>query len=405
MMLRSLLTLSRHFCKNRRGAVAVEFALLTVVLFSLLTGAVAVVGFVLETGRMERAASNLSQIMSYMRASTLPSTAEQSGIAAAFAAIAGKDPSTYKVFITTISTGSANSATEETAGVSARCPRQLQCLEWQHSDSAAKLRLSSQHYENLVTVEVYWTVNFIGSSRLFTGALGTHYTLRLAHVRPGSCKDLIGLTTTDGTYVIGISGVPYTVYCDMSTDGGGWTLVARSSTSQTATSSSFGWTSATGTLDDDSVPYSLGVLGLNLPFTEALLGNMSTLNTWGSPAYVYDQDGLTSDALSAHLSSAFSMSTPAAVSAGASAAYTTSNYAGFTSQTTGFFMDATNPGGTASGYGLLPGGWATNYYDTSPPYSQSAATVSGFSNACVTAEATGGTGGYLCGSPGMIMVR
>lgn len=69
----------------------------------------------------------------------------------------------------------------------------------------------------------------------------------------------------------GVGGLPaYWAYCAQNVMGGGWTLVARSAPG--GQSDSFGWGSATGQVDNDMIPYSLGALG-KIDFTEVLVLN------------------------------------------------------------------------------------------------------------------------------------
>ncbi|MBI5480762.1 MAG: hypothetical protein HY906_18025 [Deltaproteobacteria bacterium] len=72
---------------------------------------------------------------------------------------------------------------------------------------------------------------------------------------------------SDGFYFL--SSPPIPVYCDMTTDGGGWTLVGRSV--KGASPASFGWYEAAGSVEDDSAPYSLGPLSVGLLYDEVLV--------------------------------------------------------------------------------------------------------------------------------------
>jgi len=94
---------------------------------------------------------------------------------------------------------------------------------------------------------------------------------------PASCKDLLALDPAkaghDGVYTIvprnPDAGASLRVFCQMSLDDGGWTLVGRSSVS----AQPFGWDAAAGSLDDIAGSYSLGVLGVGITFHEVLLAD------------------------------------------------------------------------------------------------------------------------------------
>jgi hypothetical protein len=75
---------------------------------------------------------------------------------------------------------------------------------------------------------------------------------------PRTCLDLknSGKGQTDGTYTVYPNGVTsLSVYCDMTGDGGGWTLVAATdSTGVTAVTSSLPSSSSIGLLDNTMLP-------------------------------------------------------------------------------------------------------------------------------------------------------
>ncbi|HEX7603996.1 MAG TPA: fibrinogen-like YCDxxxxGGGW domain-containing protein [Polyangiaceae bacterium] len=100
-----------------------------------------------------------------------------------------------------------------------------------------------------------------------------------------SCSDMrqdVSRTTGAHTLRDPKSNV-FDAWCDMSLDGGGWTLIGRSAV--LGSSSSFGWKKATGTIGDDSKPYSLDVDAHGLVFTEALIGGYSVGKTWVGSVY------------------------------------------------------------------------------------------------------------------------
>jgi hypothetical protein len=92
---------------------------------------------------------------------------------------------------------------------------------------------------------------------------------------PASCSELLArdprLLGNSGTRDIypGGRGVeaPVHVFCEMSVDDGGWTLIGRSSN----LSHAFGWTTNTGTLTDPGPAYSIDVVALGLAFREVMI--------------------------------------------------------------------------------------------------------------------------------------
>lgn len=87
---------------------------------------------------------------------------------------------------------------------------------------------------------------------------------------PASCLDIKTRSPSapSGRYTITLPNRgDVAVHCEMTLLGGGFTLVGRSTTGS-VTSASFGWTSQTGTIDNEA-PYSLDARGLS--FTKALI--------------------------------------------------------------------------------------------------------------------------------------
>jgi hypothetical protein len=102
-----------------------------------------------------------------------------------------------------------------------------------------------------------------------------------------SCKALkdANPNATDGLYTLKGSRT-YEAYCDMTTAGGGWTLVARSVIGSTETS--FGWDKATGSAAVDTAPYSLRAPHVGLTFREILVGTYSLGKVFALSTYKID---------------------------------------------------------------------------------------------------------------------
>lgn len=187
----------------------------------------------------------------------------------------------------------------------------------------------------------------------------------------------------NGIYRIQLSGVlgPTTdVYCDQSSSGGGWTLVGRSANG--ATSNSFGFTSATGTVADDTVPYSLGnVVALNP--TQVLIGYYGGGLTWGAYSYTM---ALPSAFFTTYANTTVSPGGDPVPVLGGNANFWMGAWVGNSSYTSGFYFRDIGPTDATYFYGLGPGGWNTAYADNDT-------------------SVMPGYGGYLHTHPGWIFVR
>ena len=89
-----------------------------------------------------------------------------------------------------------------------------------------------------------------------------------------SCAELLAMDPSVETGVhtlVDLDGDEFEAFCLMEFDGGGWTLVGRSSAG--AASTPFGWRSQRGSIEDTSDAYSLDASSRGLQFTQLLLAN------------------------------------------------------------------------------------------------------------------------------------
>lgn len=173
----------------------------------------------------------------------------------------------------------------------------------------------------------------------------------------GTCQSCAELLASEGelgsgVYTIAGASGPLSVYCDMLTAGGGWTLVGRSAGT---VATPFGWRVQQGSVEDDDHPYSLDATKLAFAPTEILFGERGAGKSWGPRVY---RAQLPPNFLVAHQVSATELMERATVSGtctGGGGAM--QRYVGYTARIDVFFFrDNDQP----ESFGLEPTGWDGN---------------------------------------------
>jgi len=214
--------------------------------------------------------------------------------------------------------------------------------------------------------------------------MATHYNSRYLYCR--TAKELItqfpALYGKDNYYML---YPDYTdanrqlVWCDMTTDGGGWMMIARTHPSGTALA--WGWNAGTsGSIKDFTQPYNAGWYtfwhAAGNTFSEFIFGNRNNVNdnTWGP--FIYKKGGfvysdlITSETMQTTVSTTLKLDTTIYNYSGAPAMQTHVGYA--TSGTNANLYYLRDCCGWSVSYGIMPNRLGTTYigdttYPSTPP--------------------------------------
>jgi len=185
-----------------------------------------------------------------------------------------------------------------------------------------------------------------------------------------NCREIKSenMELTSGLYEITYNTEYRTVYCDMETDGGGWTLIARSVSGNkidwgcdtNISNDMFGWFVNQGNIRNISSPYSISVK--NIETREIIFGDYINTYDWGDNVYIKE---LGKNFLEDNYNKSSFVENQKLVKGDVSTS-TMDNFIGYTNKTNHYsFKDL-----DSFGHGLYSKGWATCYGSKNSPDSK-----------------------------------